>query len=296
MTVTTCTLQEVLMELARELHEVKNEFVTNVSGATVTLGNCNGADNFSDYGLTEITGKGIRGVGTSGASSYVSSTKVLTLASAFSPVAAKNDVIQIAWYKADLRAQALAAIHEAITEAYRFGWWREVVLDRNHLTLADGTTTTTLTTLDADTDTVAMPADLRELFAIGIQDETTERVLWTYRVEPNPVWDVYGNAGAWYLKFNEYPNGGSFNEVYDGESLCLRYASEETIPALETTSAIQIPKWALVKAAAEIYQRRTLRQSNDTRRAQMQLALPQAQDQLAKAFATIRKQRPTGYD
>lgn len=271
MTASTTSIQEILFYLADELDEIRDARVTSpVVGAALVTDLTDGTESVYVGGLAKIEGKGVRAV-----SAYAGSTKTLTLASAFSPVAVQGDYVQLAWWKSRKRGRAFRAVQDLIRFSYP-AWYRDVQ-EESEITIQSGTYAYTL------------PAACLELFAVGIAD-SAGRVRWT---APRNIWRVRGEPGALELDFRTSRRGTAFPDLHAGEKLWLHYGTAEPVPSSETDTT-EIPL-IYFRAAPALYDRRLLRTGTDSDLRRANVALPQAQALAQETFAAMKlyKERPS---
>lgn len=283
MTVTTVTLQQVLIDLAHYLRETRSEWVTAVAGANkdqLTLGNSSADDNAYVNALAQVYGK----TPLYRVSAFAS--KVATVVTSVDTTIAANDRLTLAWWRANDRDAALDAIHTTIRNSYP-GWWRDVRMDKNGATDSLGATFT-LPTLAESTFVVTLPGDLKELLAIGFQDVATAEPQWK---RPYYHAVVEGEVGAQRLRFIPYPRGGTYNSVHAGSTLCLRYAAAEPVPTTEAGTT-EMPLEYLVPVAAMYYRLGILNTPSDTDLRQLNSSLPQFFNAANRAASGLRVYKP----
>ena len=226
--------------------EKRSEYISAVNSTVNTVrGISLGHSTTFLYGLARIQGKGIRQV-----TAYDDSLQTVTVASAFSAVAAAGDVLEIIFWDAEKRANAFAAINEAIRLSWPY-WYREttVLASASAITLATAT------------DNYNLPTDCDGLIAVGIQ-MTNENVRWIPPVNKLTGQEYYrseGSPGAPLVRF--YPRfnrEGGLNQYYTGQKLCTWYATREPVMTAETgaSGTTQLPTEYFSTVAAEIYRRR----------------------------------------
>ena len=280
MAVNTVTALDILRRVADETGETRSAFVDNVATTTLRCAGLSLGDkaNFK-HALATIEGKGTRTV-----SAYYEADETIVVDTAFSSAAA-GDVVTLCWWDANKLGVAKRAILQSIRASYPY-WYREVILDLNNNTMADGTTTFTMLSFASGDNEYTLPSDVAFLARIGAQAAATSEPRW---MRPLQNWRVVGQEGNLKLRFNPVPV--DIASQYAGETIALHYEAREPVFSTFTASdTTQLPL-DYFSVAAEIYRRYSLKNADDV--ALMQWATIEANKTLTR-LGFVKKPLPRG--
>lgn len=221
---TTVTGKQILFRVAQELDEVRYAYIETVTSQTVLR--CPGlrANNeFFKHGLVQVLGNGIRGV-----SGFDPSTETLTLSSAMPSTVAAGDVVEVIGWDAQKVGRMRQAINAAIDASYPY-FYREVFLDADRNTLADGVTTFTLPTIESGMYEYDLPTDCMHLAEVGWSSD--DEFQWYPRMH---IWRTVGDGGALRVRFNPAAGivdgraGGALGFHYEAREPQLTSMDDET--------------------------------------------------------------------
>lgn len=277
MAVNSISALQILFRMGGDLGETRGfriASVTNSAYMSLALPTSTDANEYQ-WAFAQVFGKGLSQV------TSHTSVGVATFSPAFGTLPTAGEVVGMAFWNPNKAQQALDALNAFIEASFPF-WYREVRLDQNNLTLADGTATT-LQTLAVDTDTYSLPSDCAILSRVGIQADADRA--WNHEYAPMDLWRVEGNEGAKRIRF--FNNGRVYIPgAHAGQGLCLHYmAREPKLNSLWSTSC-QIPLEAFSKAAV-YFKQRNLWRDGRTDLTTDNVALPQTQMEANAAWARV---------
>ena len=293
-----CSLYDIMARAAEEVSEMKFFRITAVSTGGTQHIECGSqaaaASNVYRYGVGRVAGKGARQIASSGGA-YSSGTGAggkFSLATVLSSAAVVGETLDVCCWNEEGYGRHHAAARSAIEYSYPY-WYREVRLDLNNNTLADGVTTFTMLTFDEDVDEYTPPSDLARLGKIGIQESDEEEVRWLDWLD---LYDMVGQEGNQKLKFYRGASGAYLPSAYNGKTICWHYEAREPMPAALTTQSCQIPVDYAGLVAAGIYKRRNLFKADSELRTEG-AAIPQLQLAANEAWTRmgfLKKSLPQG--
>jgi hypothetical protein len=266
---------QILMKLAADVADLRGRKITTATDTThVTCASVSDAANTYQYGLAAILGKGV--------SIVQSSTNVgaFVVSPAFTSAPAVGDILQLAFWRENKLGNAIAALNDMI-QSFFPEWYREVVIDLNHLTDASGASVTQQT-FAAGTDTYSLPADVSVLSRVLVQADATSPPT---SIPRRDLWDTHGQEGNLKLRFKN--NGGAFlPSNYAGLKIGLHYMAKEPLITSLSAATVQLPLDCASLAAA-IYKRRFLFRDSDTDLSVDGVALPQLQIEVRAALRRV---------
>ena len=271
MAANTVSGKQILFKIAEDNNLDRGAYITNVTNPTNPVRfECSALTATDDHhyrgALIQILGKGILTI-----DDYVGASRQFVVNANFDAAPAQNDVVQLAYWKADQRLKAQRAMNDALAASYRRGqpcWYREVKEDGS----------TAGITLVAGTYEYALPSGVTFLSRVGVQ-ETNSPVSWFPRGQ---LWRTGGQEGALKLQFYRGPRR-DFVADWAGYKLCLWYEQREPVLTGESgTTQLPLDYFAV---ASEIFKRRLLAGDSGDALQTDSMVLPQLQQEAANALA-----------